>query len=89
MEAAHGMEDALIWPNPVAEMLNLSLPSANGGTIVYSVIDALGREVATGNNGLNIGPDQLEIPVGSLVTGSYLLRLSMNGTSTTHRFVKQ
>jgi uncharacterized delta-60 repeat protein len=84
-----GPENALLWPNPVEDMLNIWLPRTTGGTIVYHVIDALGHEVAMGDRGRNPGSDQFEIPVGSLGAGSYLLRIRTNWTSETFRFMKQ
>jgi hypothetical protein len=79
----------VLWPNPADDILNVTCAADQRGHVIYSVIDALGREVAHGDLPSD-GSGVLQVPTRSLEKGNYLLKVMVNGgKATTHRFVKQ
>ena len=74
----------VIYPNPTdGYLLRVSGPFESSGTVQITSID--GKTVFSGHaNGAFT-----EIPIEKLVAGTYLLRISGNGHSETHRFIKK
>ncbi|MDN3723249.1 T9SS type A sorting domain-containing protein [Aequorivita sp. SDUM287046] len=76
------INDFKLYPNPSKEVLNLSAQNYIEHVSIYSV---LGQKV------LEISPQQNEatINVASFNPGVYILKLTINGKSATHKFVKK
>ncbi len=75
-----------ISPNPVKEILNLSLEKSNAKTN-YQIFDISGNTVLTG--GLNRGQASYRINVSNLPTGNYLLRVEEGDKRFSRKFIKQ
>lgn len=76
-----------IYPNPVSEVLNVMLPDhVLSNKVAFEVYDLAGRKVnvstGAGNNGVALN-------VRSLASGMYVLKASVENTSTTFKFIKK
>jgi hypothetical protein len=74
-----------IFPSPLTsgESLNLQVSSPNSGIASFSIYDALGRRlsVALPNQQISRGLTNLTLPSLELPTGSYMLRMELNGSA--------
>jgi hypothetical protein len=77
-----------LWPNPVADELNLSLSSDMNGRIPVSVIDMSGRCVMAMFRTMSGGNNRFTLPAGSLEPGVYLLHVGNERNALNQRFVK-
>lgn len=71
------------FPNPVAENLTLKIFGKKSASAQVSVFNSLGQQVSTRNLDLSEGQNSLDLPMGSLPAGNYLIQvLSENAVST-------
>ena len=75
-----------ISPNPVKDILNLSLKKSNVATN-YQIFDISGKAILTGE--LNKGQAPHQINVSNLPTGNYLLRLETGDENFSRKFIKR
>ncbi|MCX6181365.1 MAG: T9SS type A sorting domain-containing protein [Bacteroidetes bacterium] len=78
-------QNALVYPNPFSDELNVSLPYFNGSASI-SVFDVLGKQVLrelTNNSG-----GFLTINTSSLHAGIYLVKINTDGISSEYKMVK-
>ena len=78
-----GKSDVTVYPNPVVDVLNISLGAASLDTQVV-VTDLMGRTVLQGKLGLD-GTFSLR----SLKAGNYIVTVINGGEKTSHKVVKQ
>ena len=76
------------WPNPVNDVLNLTLQSRLQGTVSATITDLSGRVVTTTSLGVNGGSNRITLPVADLKAGLYVISISNGSTFTSERFVK-
>ncbi len=79
-------ENVVVYPNPATNVLNVSF-DANSSDYTIAVIDLQGRTVASANVSNVSGQQVVAIPVANLAKGSYLVRVSSNGSSTVQNVV--
>ena len=77
--------DALVWPNPVSNILNVHLSGGNA-QVRFSITDITGRILHVGTR---TGSEILSIPVKNWPGGLYLLHLEQDGHRSVARFVKE
>ncbi|HRO39310.1 MAG TPA: PKD domain-containing protein [Flavobacteriales bacterium] len=77
-----------LWPNPADELLNIAVTSNFGGLVPVEIIAADGRVILRANHRLNSGDQQLQLPIGRLDEGLYLVRIGNGTTSAIQRFLK-
>ena len=77
--------DIVIYPNPVADQLTVSLRTDNFQVTSMSVYDINGKLVRT----QAVNDNQIEISTQDLAAGSYFLRLSDGKSNVTTKFVKR
>jgi uncharacterized surface protein with fasciclin (FAS1) repeats len=78
------MNSALVYPNPAADQLTVSLPSMAGAT-VYSIFSITGELVATGN----MYSTTTTLSVDALAQGMYQLKLVNGNDCVTRSFMKK
>lgn len=80
------VSDLQIYPNPVQDVLQLSLTTERGGELALGIYDRMGNLVrqvkATGMPGLN----RLQVPVPGLPEGAYFLQVQQGGQRTWRKF---
>ncbi|MEM1054611.1 MAG: T9SS type A sorting domain-containing protein [Bacteroidota bacterium] len=86
--ASAGMEVSAVIPNPAAGALSVRVRSEAPGTLRATVLDLLGREIATfAPIALAGGVHQsVEVDGQGLTPGTYILRLVVGQTTVTRRF---
>lgn len=77
--------DIVIYPNPVADQLTVSLRTNNFQVTSMSVFDINGKLINT----QAVSDNQIEMNTQSLAAGSYFLRLSDGKNCVTTKFVKR
>ncbi|MBL8011801.1 MAG: T9SS type A sorting domain-containing protein, partial [Flavobacteriales bacterium] len=82
------LSEVAIAPNPVNDVLALSLNSVRSGSLLVEVLDVNGRLLHQQRANLAAGANTLRLDLGHLEAGSYLLRLNTDGTIRTERFVR-
>lgn len=76
-------------PNPVSDMLNVSLDLEDRSTFNYTIVNLEGKQLITNTfNGLTQGQNQKQINVADLAQGLYFLTISNEEGSLTKRFIK-
>jgi hypothetical protein len=78
------MNSALVYPNPAADQLTVSMPSMAGAT-VYSIFSITGELVATGN----MYSTTTTLSVDALAQGMYQLKLVNGNDCVTRSFMKK
>lgn len=78
-----------MWPNPVSDMLSISMSSVEHGEAKISVLDATGRLLET--HQLAFGPQEatLQVDTHTLPTGIYFVRVSTGHGVMVRRVVVQ
>jgi len=69
------LESYVIYPNPVSDVLNVSLKLTASANAVAQIYNFNGQLVYSENFGLTRGENQVRLNVGSLATGMYTLRI--------------
>ncbi len=77
--------DLVVYPNPVADQLTVSLRTNNFQVTSMAVYDINGKLVST----QAVNDNQIEMNTQSLAAGSYFLRLSDGKNCVTTKFVKK
>ncbi|MFZ1331353.1 MAG: PKD domain-containing protein [Flavobacteriales bacterium] len=83
------IEEIALWPNPVADVITLSLLSTTSGRLDVSILDLDGRLINTSSNTVSSGKNSITVPVEQLESGMYVVRISDGKTTVSRRFVKQ
>lgn len=78
-----------LWPNPVQDMINLSVSTKHQDQIIMSITDMNGKVISQLKNNLRSGENKLQINTNDLMPGMYILQLTNGNATTTRRFVKQ
>lgn len=78
------LEEAILYPNPVVDFLNIKMGAMPGSDIEVSVIDAMGRLLyLKKHNGIFF-----RVPFNSMIPGIYHLRLRIDNKIKAYRVVK-
>ena len=73
-----------VYPNPASSVATILMNTKENATATISVLNALGQTVIVPANVLlNTGSQSYEIQVGNLATGLYLVKVSVNGETST------
>lgn len=80
-----------VYPNPAEEQLKVDLYLREPSTLKWSVLDISGREVM--NSGSEFfymdGRHELEIQLGDLSAGKYIIQVDVNGEGLTQSFIRK
>ncbi len=80
VEENKGNEQALLYPNPAGDIININ---SAGMEYSYSIFNIMGEKLISGSSSVS------EISISSLPVGSYYIRLQFNaGESKTINFIK-
>lgn len=82
------LANTALWPNPVAEELNLTFNTSLKGNLPMSIIDLNGRILSTTNMSITNGTNRIGVPVNDLAPGMYLVRFGTGTNAVNMRFVK-
>ena len=77
-----------LYPNPVQDQLDVKIVSGPGKETVYEIFDSMGRLALKKKLGMIQGNSMEQIDLSELPCGLYMFRLSVDGTSSTKRFIK-
>jgi PKD repeat protein len=79
-----------IYPNPVNDELHASFHLRSSSRISATLVNSTGLTVTVITRLLNDNDTEITIPVGSLIPGLYMLRITTDtGTSITTKIIKQ
>jgi Secretion system C-terminal sorting domain len=76
----------IMYPNPVNDILNVKLPTANTKSLVYTIYDLKGNRMATDalkSDSVN----DFAIPTNELIKGNYILILKADGKIFPKQFI--
>jgi secreted PhoX family phosphatase len=88
MEDTGMFNTLVVYPNPVAEVFNISLNSAIYDYVDIIIYDATGKQVKTTNLFVNLGRNELQIDASQLTVGQYVLTLRHRKGHITTTFQK-
>jgi hypothetical protein len=85
-----GLSITRIYPNPVADRLNLRIYSPGSSMARIMVTDALGNFCLSENKPLETGFNHIQLPVGQLAAGLYFVRIRVEGSPwpVTAKFIR-
>jgi len=76
-EVGNGFNSVRVFPQPVSDGLNITLPDQNSGSINLELIQLTGRTVLKQtHSGISSGAHTFQLDVSSLPIGLYLLRIT-------------
>jgi hypothetical protein len=76
--------DLLVYPNPSAEKITVSIPELENSKAKIEIFDLLGR-IAFSKEYSNIGSSELQVDLSALSKGNYILKVSNNNQFTTKK----
>ncbi len=79
------VENAILFPNPVQDLLTIGINNSKGAEI--SIIDILGRQVLTTQ--VNAGTTSTVLDVSSLVSGAFICEIKTFDTVSKKVFIKR
>jgi alpha-tubulin suppressor-like RCC1 family protein len=79
----------LIYPNPVANLLQMNIQSDRRQPMSWQITDAAGKLIMRGQRELIAGNQQWGLELGTLPAGLYFLRVTMGGQQINKRFLKK
>ncbi|MEZ4739210.1 MAG: T9SS type A sorting domain-containing protein [Flavobacteriales bacterium] len=88
VEELTGVNDLLLFPNPVTNELGLRLNAAEASTLKLQILDVSGAIVRDLSTWSVVGTTYRNWDISDLASGTYLLRMSDGGGSWSTRFVK-
>jgi hypothetical protein len=74
-----------IYPNPVQDRVTITWPAQKAGTAEIRILDLNGRQVKGQRLAVQTGTNLLQMQVGGLTPGVYLLQLQQNGQMVTRK----
>lgn len=77
-----------IYPNPAKDHFNLSVVSLEEGAGELIILDTKGSEVRNYGIDLNIGPNEILIPIDGLAKGNYLIQGKVKSQSFSNKLTK-
>jgi hypothetical protein len=77
-----------VYPNPVQDVLNVTVSTSKSEIATVSILDVTGKLVQKETKSLGKGSSILQIPTGQLPQGIYFLNVISNGILTTKKFTK-
>jgi PKD repeat protein len=87
-EKADAVESAVLYPNPVRDVLNISLKVTTGTTVSAQVYNLGGQLVAGGTYNLSGGENKVALELSNLSPGMYTLHLSSaNGINLNRKLI--
>lgn len=81
-------EGISVFPNPTNGTSNLEFNSSKSGDLKIEIIDLNGQIVSTSISTVNSGDNLINVNSEELVSGSYIVKLSMNNEEKRISFVK-
>lgn len=81
-----GNEELLLYPNPVADQLNVALEVLLEGTVDIEIFDLAGRRLLAEQYWLNAGSHNITLSCSELPSGSYVLYVRQEEGRQTSRF---
>lgn len=78
--------EAILWPNPVNDVLFLSSSESNGhitSVIIYDISGRIIKRIAFANDANN----RMDISTADLSAGTYILEMNRDGQSTHEKFI--
>jgi hypothetical protein len=80
-------KDITLYPNPVDDVLQLSVPSAKRQEASVSVFDISGALLSTTKFGLQDGTNVLQLDVSAWKPGAYMVNIIAGSQNTWKKFV--
>jgi len=77
------------YPNPIAETVRFEFTSNSATPSNYVIYDAMGNMVYRGNTSTQPGINNLELDLSKLSSGIYIIKMEVDGTQLTDKFLKQ
>lgn len=78
---------ALVFPNPAASLLYVSLPQVKEGLSVhYKIVDISGRVLVQGEKDIFASDEKIQLDVSGLIAGVYFLNLGTSKATQTIHF---
>jgi hypothetical protein len=87
--SSSALNEMSLKPNPASHILNITVPAAENGSYTANVLDINGRVMLSSVVHLSTGVSSVNINVGSLRKGFYMLKLTGNGKMWTKQFMKE
>lgn len=82
------ISNIVAYPNPVVDVLNISLDSEQAGDFVVSIFSNTGQLIQQTSMQVAAGNNQFVLDVNDLSKGAYIIQVSDNNSSSTMQFIK-
>jgi len=89
MQNAAGSFNAEVYPNPASEKATVKFTAADAAQYHLNMTDVLGQNVLSLDGAATEGINMVELNLGSVAKGVYLLSIMSNGNTEQIRVVVQ
>ncbi len=77
------------YPNPIAETVRFEFTTNSTTAANYIIYDAIGNMVYRGTTAAQAGVNNVELNLSKLSSGVYIIKMEVDGTILTDKFLKQ
>lgn len=88
LRGSSSISNVSIFPNPSERYLNMQINSISNGNIQYKILDATGRIINQFNSAVEVGLNDYQIDLHSLIPNNYFLQLEFDGEVVLRPFTK-
>lgn len=81
-------DDVNLYPNPVADQLNLNINANEQGEYQIEIMDITGKLIQTDLSLLAAGESEVQLDVSGLTPGFYMLRITNSSGTIIKKFIK-
>ena len=82
-ESSNELSALSVYPNPANDVLNVNFTLANAGEVSIELLDLSGKLITSvSKEQMELGAMQKQLNVAEIVSGSYLLSVSVNGSKS-------
>jgi len=88
-EMASSIEASMLYPNPAANVAQLSIGLKNGSNVEVSVMNTMGQVVRTVRHTGRAGENTISIDLSNIATGVYMVNIKVDDTMGTKKLIIQ
>jgi acid phosphatase len=85
--AENNLKNALVYPNPVNENLNIDMNCNNTEIVRIIVSNIMSQSIAVYENEVSAGQNQIKIPLDNFENGTYFVTITSSGKSEVKKII--
>ncbi|GGG54526.1 T9SS type A sorting domain-containing protein [Bizionia arctica] len=87
-EQAFEFANISMYPVPANNNITVNLNSQVSGTVSYEIVSLMGQSLNKKSLDAYSGKSEIKMDISNLADGTYFMKITMNGSTTTKQFIK-